>query len=288
MLREEFRLALNAEGRTQAEIRPPAEAPAQLRQRRQMMVALGLLLVALVIVVVKDRDFWFPSAPVAAEDSNNETAPASAVPSQPPANGASSAPQTSKPKSHMPAHVERQHVSETAPSAAQPSAPAIVATNRAALPPMEVEVEAGGQHSVLQPDNRSVKVDLQSGSPISPAPGVIVERTIPSTGQTTGVATNAGERVRLSPGAADMVERPVQPNYPMLAKQMKVQGSVVLQALIGQEGSIQDLRVLSGPAILSTAAMDAVRQWRFRPYFQSGQPIETEARITVNFTISTN
>ena len=73
----------------------------------------------------------------------------------------------------------------------------------------------------------------------------------------------------------------------MLAKQMKVQGSVVLQALIGREGSIQDLRVLSGPAILSNAAMDAVRQWRFRPYYQQGQPIETEARITVNFTIST-
>jgi TonB family protein len=62
---------------------------------------------------------------------------------------------------------------------------------------------------------------------------------------------------------------------------------VILQALIGREGSIQDLRVLSGPAILSTAAMDAVRQWHFRPYYQSGQPVETEARITVNFTIST-
>jgi protein TonB len=101
------------------------------------------------------------------------------------------------------------------------------------------------------------------------------------------VATNAGERVRLSPDTAQMVERPVEPNYPMLAKQMKVQGSVVLQALIGREGAIQDLRVISGPVILSTAAMDAVRQWRFRPYFEAGQPVETEARITVNFTIST-
>jgi protein TonB len=104
----------------------------------------------------------------------------------------------------------------------------------------------------------------------------------------SNVATNAGERVRLSPDTTQAVERPVEPSYPMLAKQMKVQGSVVLQALIGREGGIQDLRVLSGPAILSTAAMDAVRQWRFRPYYQSGQAIETEARITVNFTISTN
>ena len=73
----------------------------------------------------------------------------------------------------------------------------------------------------------------------------------------------------------------------MLARQMKVQGSVVLQALIGKDGLIQDLRVLSGPGILSTAAQEAVRQWRFKPYLQNGQAVETEANITVNFTIST-
>ena len=82
--------------------------------------------------------------------------------------------------------------------------------------------------------------------------------------------------------------RPVEPDYPLLAKQMKVQGSVVLQALIGKAGTIEDLRVLSGPAILSSAAMEAVKQWRFRPYYVSGEPVETQARITVNFTISTN
>jgi protein TonB len=69
---------------------------------------------------------------------------------------------------------------------------------------------------------------------------------------------------------------------------MKVQGSVVLQALIGRDGNIEDLHVVSGPAILSSAAMQAVKQWRFRPYYLSGEPVETQARITVNFTISTN
>jgi protein TonB len=99
--------------------------------------------------------------------------------------------------------------------------------------------------------------------------------------------TNAAAQVRLSPGTAEVVSHPVDPNYPMLAKQMKVQGSVVLQALIGKDGNIQDLQVLSGPAILSAAAREAVKQWRFKPYLQAGQPVETEARITVNFTIST-
>jgi periplasmic protein TonB len=66
---------------------------------------------------------------------------------------------------------------------------------------------------------------------------------------------------------------------------VRVEGSVVLQALIGADGVIQDLRVLSGPSILATAAQQAVRQWRFKPYMQNGQPVETKANITVSFTI---
>jgi periplasmic protein TonB len=60
---------------------------------------------------------------------------------------------------------------------------------------------------------------------------------------------------------------------------------VVLQALIGADGVIEDLRVMSGPAILVSAAQQAVREWRFKPYLQNGQPVETKAKITVNFTI---
>jgi protein TonB len=67
-----------------------------------------------------------------------------------------------------------------------------------------------------------------------------------------------------------------------------VQGAVSLQALISREGSIQELQILSGPAILAVAAREAVKQWHFKPYLQNGIPVETEARITVNFTISTN
>jgi protein TonB len=63
---------------------------------------------------------------------------------------------------------------------------------------------------------------------------------------------------------------------------------VILEALIGKNGNIQNLRVLSGPAILSDAARDAVKQWHFKPYLMAGQPVETQARITVNFTISTD
>jgi protein TonB len=92
----------------------------------------------------------------------------------------------------------------------------------------------------------------------------------------------------MSADAADIVTRPVRPNYPMLARQMKVQGSVILQALIGRDGIIQNLRVVSGPHILASAAQDAVRQWHFKPHLEGSEAVETEAKITVNFTISTN
>jgi protein TonB len=60
---------------------------------------------------------------------------------------------------------------------------------------------------------------------------------------------------------------------------------VVLQALIGTDGVIQNLRVLSGPGILASAAQQAVREWRFKPIVQNGQAVESQAKITVNFTI---
>jgi protein TonB len=66
---------------------------------------------------------------------------------------------------------------------------------------------------------------------------------------------------------------------------MNVQGSVVLKAVIGADGIISDLHILSGPAILAAAAQQAVREWRFKPVLQNGQPVETMAKIVVNFSI---
>jgi protein TonB len=102
------------------------------------------------------------------------------------------------------------------------------------------------------------------------------------------VTSNAAEHVQMSADTVEIVRQPVKPGYPLLARQMKVQGSVILQALIGRDGLIQDLRVLSGPPILASAAQEAVKQWHFKPHFQGTAPVETLAKITVNFTISTN
>lgn len=78
----------------------------------------------------------------------------------------------------------------------------------------------------------------------------------------------------------------VQPEYPQLARQARVQGPVVLRAIISREGRIENLQVLSGHPMLVQAAIDAVRQWRYRPYVLNDQPVEVETQITVNFTLS--
>jgi len=257
------------------------------RQYRQMLAALAILAVALIVVVAKDWNFWFPSSPVASDQTSEPAADAESDQAQPAdiaVGGSASAHRSAKAKANSAVAVK------SAPDAAPANAsgPSIVASQRTVLPPLEVEVVAGGQHRTVQPHNNSIKVDMQSESApptqeITPAAG----SPAPQTAQE--VTTEASATVRLSPEAAQVLSaRPVEPSYPLLAKQMKVQGAVVLEALIGKAGAIENLRVLSGPAILSSAAMEAVKQWRFKPYFQNGRPVETQARITVNFTISTS
>ncbi|HEY8671890.1 MAG TPA: energy transducer TonB [Terriglobales bacterium] len=97
----------------------------------------------------------------------------------------------------------------------------------------------------------------------------------------------AVSRVRVSQGVtAGLVIHKVQPNYPPLAKTARVQGTVQLAAIIGKDGTIQNLHVVSGHPLLTQAALDAVRQWRYKPYILNGEPVEVDTTIAVNFTLS--
>jgi periplasmic protein TonB len=78
----------------------------------------------------------------------------------------------------------------------------------------------------------------------------------------------------------------VAPQYPSEAGRARIEGTVVLMAVIGQDGSVEDVRVESGLPILVQAAIDAVKQWRYKPYLIDGEPVEVDSRITINFTLS--
>lgn len=82
--------------------------------------------------------------------------------------------------------------------------------------------------------------------------------------------------------------RKVQPAYPPLARGARIQGAVLLQALISRQGDIINLKVLAGHPMLVPAAIEAVRQWRYRPYVLNNEPVEVETQITVNFSLAGN
>ncbi|HVO64693.1 MAG TPA: TonB family protein [Terriglobales bacterium] len=237
------------------------------KQRQKMILALVLLLVAIAIFVARDWHKVFGPADTSSADWDSDSEGGSR-----PSSRARKAPTAlaPKPQTKVPS-VAASHAMEP-----PPTPPAVV--NRKALPPLEVEVVAGNSHRPVAAGNNTVRVDTGSDS---------ASETNTRLSASAQAASNAGERVKMSVDTNHVLEKPVQPSYPMLARQMKVQGAVILQALIGADGAIQDLKVLSGPAILASAAQEAVRQWRFKPYLQNGVAVETEAKITVNFTIST-
>jgi len=78
----------------------------------------------------------------------------------------------------------------------------------------------------------------------------------------------------------------VQPDYPALAKLARIQGAVLLRAVISKQGTIENLQPVSGPPLLIRAALDAVRQWRYRPYLLNGEPVQVDTQITVNFVLT--
>jgi protein TonB len=95
------------------------------------------------------------------------------------------------------------------------------------------------------------------------------------------------QRVRVSQGVSQgLLVHKVTPQYPPLARQARIQGVVVLQALIGKDGGIQNLHVVSGHPMLTNSALEAVKEWKYKPYYLNGEPVEVETTINVNFSLS--
>jgi len=146
--------------------------------------------------------------------------------------------------------------------------------------PLVVEViSAGGQHQMIH--TRDDSIYLYSHDETLAAPDVVEANVGYGTGE-----IKAAEQIHLSSGAVELASPPVGSVDPLLAKQQTMEGSVVLLARIDKDGNIQDLQVISGPETLFASASEAVKQWRFKPYYQSGQAVETEAQITVKFANS--
>ena len=80
--------------------------------------------------------------------------------------------------------------------------------------------------------------------------------------------------------------RKVPPAYPPLARQARIQGRGLLQAQISKEGNIENLQLISGHPMLAPAAIEAVKQWKYKPYLLNGEPVEVDTQVQVNFTLA--
>jgi protein TonB len=98
-------------------------------------------------------------------------------------------------------------------------------------------------------------------------------------------APHAPLRVGTGVQAANLIFGP-KPVYPQLAKSARVQGTIRLQAIIAVDGTIKNLRLISGPPLLVNAAVEAVRRWQYKPTLLNGSPVEVITEIDVNFTLN--
>jgi len=122
--------------------------------------------------------------------------------------------------------------------------------------------------------------------------GVSADRTATSDATTPDrqrMSSDPAARIHVSRGAvAALLLHQVAPVYPPEARAHHVEGEVVLQAVIGKDGRVQELKPLSGPKELIPAALGAVEQWRYQPYLVASKPVVVETQITVNFTLPPN
>jgi TonB family protein len=138
---------------------------------------------------------------------------------------------------------------------------------------IDVDVEGAPDFRNIQTDTGGERAPgflFGSGNGISPV--ILTHPTVTK----PVIVSNLGE--------GSLIYR-VQPNYPELARQARVQGAVELRALISKSGTIENLVVVRGHPMLAAAALDAVRRWRYRPYLLNHEPVEVETEITVNFLL---
>ncbi len=128
---------------------------------------------------------------------------------------------------------------------------------------------------------------VREGQPIPPKPGAAAASAADSMANTPKVLATPPKRIMISSGVAQaLIQSKVPPVYPVDAKAAGITGTVVLDAVIGTTGAVEQLKVISGPAELQQASLDAVRQWQYQPYLLNGQPVEVQTQVNIIFTLA--
>ncbi len=139
-----------------------------------------------------------------------------------------------------------------------------------------------------QPVKAGIKLPFDFAPPaeVPPQPPTPDMSNSPEKTDTSGASTDGTKQIRVSSAVSQgRVLTRVEPVYPPLARMARIQGTVVLKAIISKQGTIEELHVVSGHPMLTQAAIDAVQQWRYRPYMLLGEPVEVDTQIIVDFTL---
>jgi TonB family protein len=195
---------------------------------------------------------------------------------------ASSVTQTSAPKT---ATVAAPHK----PSAGVADSPVIrIAANIAASPEPETKEHDSAPIHVKTTRAKTPAQGEESAPPL-PSPLAVASANDHNLSGLMASASSSVPRpslatVRISQGVSQgLLIKRVQPKYPPAALAVRAQGAVQIEATINKEGNVTNLKVLSGDPVLARAALEAVRQWRYKPYYLDGDPVEIQTQITVNF-----
>jgi len=139
-----------------------------------------------------------------------------------------------------------------------------------------------GSGEVVEDNARTTSVELAA----RPARGTTSGTTSAATSGATQTASSPAQRVRVSQGVAQGLKiSDVPPVYPPEARSARIAGTVVMKALINRTGEVENLELISGHPMLAPAAMEAVKQWKYRPYLLNGNAVVMETQIQVNFTL---
>jgi protein TonB len=220
-----------------------------------------------------------PPTSAAVPPSTNPVQDVASTPSQPLTNPIEQGPDITL--STTPAH----------PSAAKKPTP-IVAPNTVVRTPPDAKVPVPMVVKNEPPNPASPRLFQQDSAP--PAPGSLGVAAGANDQTLSGIMSTpaanlpqpAPQKLKISQGVSQgLLVKSVPPVYPALARQMHLQGDVELLASIGKDGSITGVKLLSGDSVLSRAAIDAVKQWKYKPYYLDDQPVEIQTQITVKFKL---
>lgn len=269
---------------------------------KKILIAAAVVALAALVYLGYGQLGKSSAQPVSTPQDSGQPAPAPAPTSSPvtaPSTGtldrASSTTQSLAPKTATATALDK-------PSAGAGNSSVIrISTNIGAniAPNIAPNIAANSEPGTKQPDSAPMRVKSttraktqaqgEESAPPLPSPLAVASA---NDGRLSGLMASASSSVprpslatvRISQGVSQgLLIKRVQPKYPPAALAVRAQGAVQIEATINKEGTVTNLKVLSGDAVLARAALDAVHQWRYKPYYLDGEPVEIQTQITVNF-----